>query len=166
MPRRTTNVFSLAFLDAMTCGFGAVVLFFMVINAAVGDRADRVTGDLKAEVDRLEEEVLEGHERLVELRNSLREIDQRRAEARGLSRQIIENIKDLQVELATYENTTLAQEEHVNRLMADLKSLEESNRRLSAAIPEEEAEPPGDRLRSFIGDGDRQYLTGLKARES
>jgi len=45
--------------------------------------------------------------------------------------------------------------------MADLKSLEESNRRLSAAVPEVE-EPPGDRLRSFVGDGDRQYLTGLK----
>jgi len=161
MRRRTTNVFSLSFLDAMTCGFGAVVLFFMVINAAVGTRADQVTGDLKAEVDRLEQEVLEGHEDLVELRNSLRVVDQRDVEARGLSRQIIENIEDLQVELATYENTTLAQEEHVNRLMADLKSLEESNRRLSAAVPEDE-EPPGDRLRSFIGDGDRQYLTGLK----
>lgn len=161
MPRRTTNVFSLSFLDAMTCGFGAVVLFFMVINAAVGTRSERVTGDLKAEVDRLEQEVLEGHQDLVELRNSLRLVDQREVEARGLSRQIIENIEDLQVELSTYENTTLAQEEHVNRLMADLKSLEESNRRLSAAVPEEE-EPPGDRLRSFIGDGDRQYLTGLK----
>ena len=93
MARRTVNVFSLSFLDAMTCGFGAVVLFFMVINAAVGDRADRVTADLKAEADRLEEEVLEGHQNLVELRNSLREIDQRRADARGLSRQIIENIE-------------------------------------------------------------------------
>jgi len=161
MARRTTNVFSLSFLDAMTCGFGAVVLFFMVINAAVGTRADRVTGDLKAEVDRLEEEVLEGHQNLVELRNSLRDIDQREAEARGLSRQIIDDIEDLQVELASHENTTLAQQEHVNRLMADLKSLDESHRRLSAAVPEER-EPPGDRLRSFIGDGDRQYLTGLK----
>jgi len=161
MRRRTTNVFSLSFLDAMTCGFGAVVLFFMVINAAVGTRADLVTGDLKAEVDRLEEEVLEGHEDLVDLRNSLREADQSRAQASGLARQIIENIEDLRVELSTYENTTLAREEHVNRLMADLKSLEESNRRLSAAVPEVE-EPPGDRLRSFVGDGDRQYLTGLK----
>ena len=154
MARRTTNVFSLSFLDAMTCGFGAVVLFFMVINAAVGTRAERVTGDLKAEVDRLEEEVLEGHQNLVELRNTVREIDQREAEARGLSRQILDNIEDLQVELASHENTTLAQHEHVNRLMADLKSLDESHRRLSAAVLEEE-EPPGDRLRSFIGDGDR-----------
>jgi hypothetical protein len=33
-------------------------------------------------------------------------------------------------------------------------------KRLSAAAPAEET--PGDRLRSFVGDGDRQYLTGLK----
>ncbi len=32
--RRSASVFSLSFLDAMTCGFGAVVLFFMIINAA------------------------------------------------------------------------------------------------------------------------------------
>ncbi len=161
MRRRTTNVFSLSFLDAMTCGFGAVILFFMVINASVGHRAEKVTGDLKAEVDRLEREVLEGHEDLVELRNSLLEIDRQEVQSRGLSRQVIADIEDLRVELATYENTTLAAEEHVNRLMADLKSLDESNRRLSAAVPEQE-EPPGDRLRSFVGDGDRQYLTGLK----
>jgi hypothetical protein len=33
-------------------------------------------------------------------------------------------------------------------------------KRLSAVAPSEET--PGDRLRSFVGDGDRQYLTGLK----
>jgi hypothetical protein len=32
--RRPLTVFSLSFLDAMTCGFGAVVLLYMVINAA------------------------------------------------------------------------------------------------------------------------------------
>ena len=70
--RRSMNVFSLSFLDAMTCGFGAVVLLYMVINAATGLRTDRLTGQLKAEADRLEVEVLEGHRNLVELKNSLR----------------------------------------------------------------------------------------------
>jgi hypothetical protein len=158
--RRSANVFSLSFLDAMTCGFGAVVLLYMVINASVGLRTDRMTGQLRAEADRLEQEVLEGHRGLVELRNSLREIEQRNVVARGLSTRLIENLEALQIELATYEETTLAQREHVKRLMADLKSLEESTRRLSASIPREE--PAGDRLRAFIGDGDRQYLSGLK----
>ena len=158
--RRSMNVFSLSFLDAMTCGFGAVVLLYMVINAATGLRTDRLTGQLKAEADRLEVEVLEGHRNLVELRNSLREIDRQKVIARGLSARLIETIKELEIELSTYEESTLAKEEHINKLMADLKALEEANRRLSASIPRED--PGGDKIRSFVGDGDRQYLTGLK----
>ncbi len=158
--RRSTNVFSLSFLDAMTCGFGAVVLLYMVINASVGMRAGELTGQLKAEADRLDVEILEGQRNLVELRNSLREVEQRHVISRGLSTRLIENIEELEIELATYRDSTLAQREHINKLMADLRSLEESTRRLSASIPREE--PAGDRMRSFIGDGDRQYLTGLK----
>lgn len=160
MARRRINVFSLSFLDAMTCGFGAVVLFYMVINASVGLRAGRMTADLQAEVDRLEVEVLEGYKKLVETRNSVREVEQRAVIARGLALRIIEQIREIQAELATYDDATLAREQHINRLKTDLKSLEEDAKRLSAAAPSEET--PGDRTRSFIGDGDRQYLTGLK----
>jgi hypothetical protein len=158
--RRSLTVFSLSFLDAMTCGFGAVVLLYMVINAAAGLRTDSLTGQLKAEADRLDREVLEGQRNLVELRNSVREIENQSVVARGLSARLIETLKELEVELATYDDTTLARQEHINKLMADLKALEESNRRLSASIPREE--PGGDKVRSFVGDGDRQYLTGLK----
>jgi len=160
MARRRINVFSLSFLDAMTCGFGAVVLLFMVINANVGLRAGRLTGELRGEVDRLEREVLEGHKNLVELRNSLREIEQRRVGARGLARRVLERLKQIQEELATYEQSRLARREHVNRLKTDIRSLEEETRRLSALS--ESDETPGDRVRVFVGDGDRQYLTGLK----
>jgi Mg-chelatase subunit ChlD len=160
MARRRISVFSLSILDAMTCGFGAVVLFFMVINASVGLRAGRLTADLQAEVNLLEEEVLEGHENLVELRNSLRENEEQTDAARGLSARVLDELKQIQLELATYDETTLARREHIARLKADIKSLEEEARRLSAATPSEET--PGDRLRAFIGDGDRQYLTGLK----
>jgi hypothetical protein len=64
------------------------------------------------------------------------------------------------VELATFEDSTLARREHINRLQADLRSLEEDAKRLSASLPSEET--PGDRVRLHIGDGNRQYLTGLK----
>ena len=42
MARRRLNVFSLSFLDAMTCGFGAVVLFYMIINASYGRESQQV----------------------------------------------------------------------------------------------------------------------------
>ena len=77
MARRRVDIFSLSFLDAITCGFGAVILLYMVINANVALRADEVTEDLRTEVDRIEEEILDGHRDTVELRNSLREVESR-----------------------------------------------------------------------------------------
>lgn len=158
--RRETLLFSLSFLDAITCGFGAIVLFFMIIQANVNARRGQLTGDLQGEVDRLEEEVLEGVKNLVELRNSARETEDRLVEARGSSRRVLDEIRRTQEELASYDASTLARREHINRLQSDLRSLEEAAKRLSALAPSDET--PGDRVRSFVGDGDRQYLTGLK----
>jgi hypothetical protein len=160
MARRRINVFSLSFLDAMTCGFGAVVLFYMIINASVGLRAGNMTSDLQAESNRLEVEVLEGHVNLVELRNSNLEEQERIVHASGLARRLLEQIEAIRVELATDTESTLARRESINKLQTDLKSLENEARRLAAAAPSQET--PGDRLRAFVGDGDRQYLTGLK----
>jgi hypothetical protein len=144
----------------MTCGFGAVILFYMIINSSYGRQSGQLTGQLQGEVDRLEEEVLEGYQKLVVARNSLREIERERVVTAGLSRRLIETLEEIRVELATYEQSTTAQTEHVNRLKADLRSLEEDVNRLSASALSEET--PGDRVRTFVGDGDRQYLTGLK----
>jgi hypothetical protein len=153
-------VFNLSFLDAMTCGFGAVVLFFMIINASFGRESRQRTGELEAEVDRLEEEVLSGYQKLVPLRNAFREIDRENVLAAGLSRRLLETLEEVQLELATFEDSTLSKEEHVNTLMSDLRSLEDEVKRLSAMASSDET--PGDKVRARTGDGDRQYLTGLK----
>jgi len=160
MARRRISLFSLSFLDAMTCGFGAVILFYMVINANVRVRAQNVTADLRGEVDLVEEQILDEYNDLVEVRNSLSETEEQSVRASGLSVRVLQELEKIRAELATYEDTTLAREEHLNRLKTDLKSLDEEARRLSAASPSEEV--PGDRLRAHIGDGDRQYLSGLK----
>ena len=160
MRRREINLFSLSFLDAMTCGFGAVVLFYMVINASAGLRSGEMTADLRGEASRLEDEVLDGYNDLVEVRNSVRDVEEKLEIASGLSRRLIEQIRQIRVELALYSETSQASEEHINRLKTDLQTLEELAGRLSASAASEET-PDGD-LRSFVGDGDRQYLTGLK----
>jgi hypothetical protein len=160
MAHRKFEIFSLSFLDCICCGFGAMILFFMILNANSKGKSGHEAGELHGEVDRLEVEVLEGYQKLVELKNALREIEQENVLASGLSRRLIETFEEVQVELATYEKTTLARTEHVNKLKTDIKTLENEVKRLSAMAPSDET--PGDRVRSFVGDGDRQYLTGLK----
>ena len=161
MPRRRAlNVFSLSFLDAMTCGLGAVVLLFMVINGAVGKRTQARTADRRAEVNLLQQQVLDGFRNLVEVRNTVEQAEDDTVTARGLASRLLEELVAIEAELATFSKSTTARQEHVNRLQTDLKSLEEAAKRLSAAAPSDET--PGDRRRAFIGDGNRQYLTGLK----
>jgi hypothetical protein len=158
--RRETNIFSLSLLDCICCGFGALILFHMIVASRSG-RLQRATSEaLQAEVDKRQQEVLEGQERLVELRNSFREISEKRAETQGLSTRILETLRKIQEELAIYEARTVASREHVNKLKADLKSLEDGTKRLSGGTRSQEV--PGESVRSVVGDGDRQYLSGLK----
>ena len=49
MARRRFSPFSLSFLDIMCCGFGAVVLMVLIINAGTEDRSRKRTHDLRSE---------------------------------------------------------------------------------------------------------------------
>ncbi len=160
MARRRIDTFSLSFLDIMSCGFGAVVLFFMIINATVSMRSEELNKNLSERADRLKVETSEGEKNLVELRNTMEETERKTVEARGLARRIIELMEDKKVELSEMEADTLARQEHINKLKADLKAMEEDAKRLSAASSQPDDQ--GDRLRRIQGDGDRQYLTGVK----
>jgi len=136
-----------------------VVLFYTILSAQAGVQRQQRNDDLQAEVDRLEEQVLDGYKNLVVLRNSLESTDEA-VPAEGLAARIIEETERLRQQLAEADKETLSKRESIERLKQDLKSLEESNRRLSAGTPS--PGQPGTRIKGFVGSGDRQYLTGLK----
>ena len=52
MKRKKLNVFSLSFLDIITCGLGAIILLFVLINAKSAAHQDTVTSDFRAEASR------------------------------------------------------------------------------------------------------------------
>ena len=159
MARRKIEVFSLSFLDVIACGFGAVVLFYTILSAQAGVQRQHRNDELQSEVNRLEEQVLEGYKNLVVLRNSLQGTDEA-VPAEGMASRIIEETEKLRQQLAEAEKETLSKREAIERLKQDLKSLDEGKRRLEAGTPS--PGQPGTRIKGFIGSGDRQYLTGLK----
>ena len=158
--RRPIEVFSMSFLDCMSCGFGAVILFFMIINAQVRVTTEDDPDNLMAETRKIETEILEGRKNLVLARNTMQRLETEKDTAEGQIAQIIALIEELRAELAQYDQDTLAKIERIEQLQVDIKVLEEEVRRLLAM--ETEAESDGTRLREFKGEGDRQYLTGLK----
>jgi len=159
--RRPIEVFSMSFLDCMSCGFGAVILFFMIINAQVRQTTEQDPTSLMSETKMLEVEILDGRKNLVLARNTIENLEDQKQTAEGQIAQIIALIEELRAELSTYDQDTLAKIERVEKLQSDIKSLEEEVKRL-LSLAEEESE--GDNIREFDdeGQGSRQYLTGLK----
>ncbi|MDA0705589.1 MAG: VWA domain-containing protein [Proteobacteria bacterium] len=160
--RRPFEVFSMSFLDCMSCGFGAVILLFMIINAQVKQTTEDDPSNLMAETRKLEIEILDGRKDLVLAKNTVEQLDTERDTAEGKIAQIIALIQKLQAELAQYDDDTLAKVERVEQLESDIESLQEEVKRLLAMAAEQQAD--GNKLREFQGDGDRQYLTGLRLR--
>jgi hypothetical protein len=157
--RRTTEVFTMSFLDCICCGFGAVVLVYVIISATAGVTRVHQDDDLKGEVNKLEEQVLEGYKNLVVLRNTMQKTTSQSSQASGRIAQILSELDKTRVELSRYTGDTMSQQEHINQLRSDIRALEEGNRRLEAGAKENTA--TGQNVRAFKGQGNRLYLTGV-----
>jgi hypothetical protein len=155
--KRNFDPISLSFLDVISCGFGAVVLIFLILDHSLSTQKPPNDPEIAAEIDLLHEEIQTGELGLVRVRNTVSDVDLQMVQAQGRARSIQQEIDTFLEELAQMENSTLAEQESVEKLKADIQSLEEELERLKAA---QDAET-GDNIREFIGDGSRQYLTGL-----
>ena len=153
MPRkskRQVTAFNLSFLDIMACGFGAVTLLFLILKHEVV-AVESADPNLSAEVNLLQEDIRLGEAELVELQNSLEKIQKDIVEAQGLSKRVVEKVENTQRELSAQKDP----EEEIALLRKQVEELENETAEL-----EEEGRDAD--LRQFTGQGDRQYLTGLK----
>ena len=160
--RRSIEVFSLSFLDCICCGFGAVILFYVIISARSGITSAEQSKDLTSEVRRLKSEVLTGRQNLITLRNSLEETQSQAASAEAQIRKVGNELEVDRREMSAYDATSLARREHIEQLKADVKSMESGTRRLEAGSLDKG--PPGQDVNAFRGTADRRYVTGIKVR--
>ena len=155
--KRRFTVFSLSFLDVMSCGFGAVVLIFLVINHRIDTDTRQIDRVLLSESRKLDYLIAIGQKDLVDLRESVQDTRKRVADAR---RRLLAKANDRdrrKADIEELEARTIATHESIEELKTDVETRERDVKRLQA---EEEAEE-GSKVREIKGEGDRQYLTGL-----
>lgn len=160
MARKQKNNFdpiSLSFLDVMSCGFGAAILLFLILDHNITEARNQADPVTTAEVAMLEVDIREGQENLFQIRNTVDRINLEVVEAQGLAERIQRDIDDFLSQLAALEGDSSANEDTLEQLRAEVESLEQELLRLQAAAVEER----GLASREFVGDGDRQYLTGM-----
>ena len=155
--KRLLTPFSLSFLDIMSCGFGSVVLLFLIIkhNVDTNIPVPVDTRDETSEVMLLEEEILVGKQNLARTRNTISEIDELLVIAQGMARRIMEKTQETRSLADQLSESTDTVE--LDRLKLNIKKLEEQKKQL-----QEEIKETGDDTRRLVGEGNREYLTGLR----
>jgi len=149
MAKKRRNIaFSLSFLDIMACGFGAVTLLFLILRH---NATEIVTPDprLASEVELLQEDIRQAEESKTELLNSLEQLQFELVKAQGASDRVLTDLEEIERSIQSDPKDDIA------KLRRQVEQLEEQT-------AEMEELDFGDKVREFLGDGNRQYLTGLK----
>ena len=155
--RRGVSPLSLAFLDVMFCGFGAVILIFLILDHTSTVSTVESSPDLEIELNMLQREIEEGVEGNRELRNLLADLSEEYERGEVESEQLREQVELLRRELELLENSGADSDQLRDRLLSDIESLETRIEELQA----QEFERSGNNVRQYLGDGNRQYLSGM-----
>jgi len=130
--RRPFNVFSMSFLDVMSCGFGAVILIFLIINHESQEDADVINKDLLSEVRLLDYQVAQGEEDLFELKEALdatlRGLDESEKKLEATEVDVAQKRKDF----GELSETSLAEQQSINALESDVEERTEELKKLLA----------------------------------
>ena len=162
MKKRKSTPFSLAFLDIMFCGFGAVVLLVIILNGQVLEKRQEKHADLKNEFDR----VTALHDfAQQQLNGQTDEAAKAERERAAFAAQIDRVREDIRAETASAETTAEPAPgddgilEAIEQKRAELEELKRDLEQQKNQLLQS-----GDSVLGYSGDGERQYLTGLKLR--
>jgi hypothetical protein len=157
--RREISIISLSFLDAITCGFGAIILFYMIITAQVDIRRENALEIPQAEVDRVELQLIVGRRNLAQLKAELERLVKEWAASRAAREEIVSEIERTQEELEELTANSDARTDLIEQLRRDLAALSAQTESAAESPTPEDA---GNFIRQVRGEGYRQYLTGLR----
>lgn len=151
----------LSFLDCICCGFGAVILMFMIVNHASRQTSQRGNEELVAKIDAREDEVLDGKQKLLKLKAALESVINATKTATREAERLREQIKAATAALPDLEGNQTASRTKLEQLQAELIALDAKVQALRAQAAETPPPTPGSAAREIAGDGTRQYLSGL-----
>lgn len=144
--RRETEVFSLSFLDCICCGFGAIILIF-ILSVAQKKNVDRINvDDLKLRVRRIETQVSISKEEVARITQLL-------VAAQSEIPSLKQKTTDTQLKLTERQRELLALLQQTGLLKDALASLMDKKKALPTVDQAPLPIPNIDR---------RQYLTGFK----
>jgi hypothetical protein len=142
--RRPFEVFSLSFLDVVCCGFGAIILLFVLNKMGEPAALEQAQRDLSGLLARLEEELVAIRGETAVLNRELRGREQQLSEERLKVARLHGDLSRLQGQFAASRELSEVQDIIAGRLLAAQQELTEEMKRLRRQRDEQAYRRPED----------------------
>ena len=133
--RRDIEIFSLSFLDVICCGFGAIILLFVLSKFAEPVIIEQVREDLQAQIERLEQELHEIRGETALLDRELQGQREQLAEEKKNLARLQGDLSDIKGQFAASDQRAEVQNIIEGKLARALQELTEEMQRLLAKQP-------------------------------
>ncbi len=160
MRKRLGTPFSLAFLDIMFCGFGAVVLLVMILHGQILQKREEKKEDLQSELDRATALYDFARAHIAKQRNNVMVTELEEGELQLQVNQLLFKIRKTQRRIGETIESIREREHAITEIEKQKRALENATQIIESRKLVKRK--PGGRVIGFAGDGQRQYLTGLK----
>lgn len=158
MARKKFTTFSMSFLDVMSCGLGAVVLMFFILNHESTEAFEQDNEVLLAEMRRLDFLSDESNLSLDELRRTITQIEQQLEQTKDEKTKLSEDVAREEEALDEVKSALVDEETRVEELAEQV----ELQTRQLAELEIDAEQGGGTSLRELQGEGNRQYLSGMR----
>jgi hypothetical protein len=152
---------ALAFLDTLSNGFGAIVLLFVVITARASTLREEALGNLPAQRVELTAQLAGASADLARTRQALEQLQAApKSNPQPRSAELARAVAAARSELEAAKREAAKRDGGLAALEQQVRELEQARQRLASGGPA--PKPRGRKVRSVPGEGERQYLTGLR----
>ena len=158
--RREIGGSLISFLDVMCCGFGAVILLVVILNNQVLTKREQQSAAVRAELTRVAALEAFARDELSRLQIEAAKVEAQEAEAVSQVERLQRRLRDAARQARDAESRAQAAQSSVAAAQAQSAAMAEAVSLLRAKASQQWE--GGKRPVSFSGDGQRQYLTGLK----
>jgi archaellum component FlaC len=137
--RREIDVFSLSFMDCICCGFGAIILLFVLTKAGVGSPPVVIEPveqeDLSGIIKELEKQLFEIRGETVVLNRELISKQEQLSDTKEKLARLLGDLSKIEGEFAASTDDATVQNKIEGQLAAALQELTEEMKRLLAQVP-------------------------------
>ena len=128
--RRGVDIFNLAFLDVVSCGFGAIILLLVIIKISEPSVIENFSIDLTVQVKKLDQEIFQIRGETIHLNRELTQKQQQLSNDRVKLAKLVTNLSDAEEMYSSTRNTRDTQSIIEAQLKNAQQSLTEEMRRL------------------------------------